>query len=66
MNSWKVCFACLVILLPINLAVGNDSVDSALATLLGTDVANGKAVKKQSGSYDLPITFVAGIPSTQS
>ncbi len=51
MNSWKVCFACLVILLPINLAVGNDSVDSALATLLGTDVANGKAVKKQSGSY---------------
>ena len=51
MNSWKDCFACLVILLPINLAVGNDSVDSALATLLGTDVANGKAVKKQSGSY---------------
>ena len=51
MNSWKVCFACLVILLPISLAVGNDSVDSALATLLGTDVANGKAVKKQSGSY---------------
>ncbi|MDG1986536.1 MAG: hypothetical protein P8J18_01030 [Halieaceae bacterium] len=51
MNSWKYCFACLVFLLPINLAAGNDSVDSALATLLGTDVANGKAVKKQSGSY---------------
>ena len=50
MNSWKNCFACFAILLPINLAVGNDSVDSALATLLGTDVANGKAVKRQSGS----------------
>jgi Tfp pilus assembly protein FimV len=37
--------------LPINAAVGNDSVDSALATLLGTDVASGKAGKSQSGNY---------------
>ena len=51
MNCWKYFLACVTVLLPINLAVANDSVDSALATLLGTDVANGKAVKRQSGSY---------------
>ncbi len=51
MNSWKIYFTCWVILVPVNLAVGNDSVDSALATLLGTDVASSKAEKTQSGRY---------------
>ena len=48
MNSSKYFLACILVLLPIHMASGSDSVDSALATLLGTDVANRRAVKNES------------------
>ena len=51
MNSLKYFLTCILAFLPIHMVLGSDSVDSALVTLLGTDVANGRAVKSGSTGY---------------
>ncbi len=51
MSFLKHIFVFTIFLCPVYWASANDSVDSALATLLGTDISNGKAEKRQTAGY---------------
>ena len=51
MILFKYIFAFIIFICSVHWASANDSVDSALATLLGTDISNGKAEKRQTPGY---------------